>query len=235
VEVARDVAGGEMSIAVVIPSKTASNLAVCVAAKVQHEPGCLPLFIIDDGVGTLPDVCDGATVIQGLKSFIYARNCNLGIRAALENQECSGVVLLNDDAILDTPQGFTVLAKFADEHPEVGCVAPSTNITGQPLQWPKHRTPQGWRIVDTVPYVCVFIPRRTFERVGLLDERYCIDYGVEDLDHTTAMTRAGLKVAVVYDVFVDHGSLHSSFRGDPHAPKSFAKNYALYKAKWGIA
>jgi hypothetical protein len=68
----------------------------------------------------------------------------------------------------------------------------------------------------------------------MLDERYKIDYGVEDLDYCEAVNRAGLKVCVYDHVFVDHGSLRSSFRGDPKTPRPFTKNYELYKKKWSI-
>lgn len=244
-----------MNFSVVVPSKTASNLIPCVDAVRKHEPGAR-VIVIDDGLDLSflpkPEWQPPVTAIRGEKPFIFARNVNLGIKRAMRvdpievtthsdegqrfvNVEDTGVVILNDDALLQTPGGFSMLAKFADEHPEVGCVAPATNITGQRLQWPGNRTPEGYRFVETVPYVCVYIPRRTFDRIGLLDERYCEGYGCEDLDHATAMWKSGLKVAVLYDVFVDHGSLRSSFRGDPKTPKSFAKNYELYKRKWGVS
>src|ERR1700693_4765766 len=73
--------------------------------------------------------------------------------------------------------------------------------------------------------------RRWFDRVGLLDERYCLDYGVEDLDYCEACRRAGLKVGVFDHCYVDRRSLASSFRGDPSAPRSFAKNKALFDRK----
>jgi GT2 family glycosyltransferase len=68
--------------------------------------------------------------------------------------------------------------------------------------------------------------------VGYLDERYCLDYGVEDRDYCEAVNRAGLKVGVSDWCYVDHGSLTSSFRGDPKAPRSFARNLELFKQKW---
>ncbi len=249
-----------MSFSIIIPSKTAENLIPCVEALRQHGQ-TERIIVIDDGLDLsaahakslqhcwLCDM-DPTLLVPGVKPFIFARNVNIGINVTREPLDVTrlqdaapryvpgaptDVVLLNDDALLQTPGGFTMLAQFAAEHPEVGCVAPSTNITGQALQWPQHRTPEGWRYVDCVPYVCVYIPRRTLERVGLLDEQYCLDYGVEDRDHIEAMTRAGLKVAVLYDVFVDHGSLRSSFRGDPRMPKSFIQNQALFNRKWGRA
>ena len=70
---------------------------------------------------------------------------------------------------------------------------------------------------------------------GLLDERYCLDYGVEDRDYCEQVRAAGLKVGVHDGCYVDHGSLVSTFRGDPKTPKSFQQNLALFKAKWGLS
>ncbi len=238
-----------MNFSVIIPSKTASNLFECLAAVHANASGT-HCIVVDDGVDWEGRAYFNLTMVPGVKPFIFARNVNIGINATREPLDVTqfqdaerryvpgpptDVILLNDDALLRTPGGFSLLAKFAEEHPEVGCVAPATNVTGQPLQWPRHRTPEGYRFVDTIPYVCVYIPQRTLCMVGLLDERYCLDYGCEDLDHTEAMKRAGLKIAVLYDVYVDHGSLRSSFRGDPRAPKSYQQNYGLFKQKWGIA
>jgi len=67
-----------------------------------------------------------------------------------------------------------------------------------------------------------------------MDERYCIDYGVDDRDMCMAIERAGKQVAVHDGCFVNHSSLKSEFRGGPEAQRSFQQNYALYKAKWGL-
>lgn len=227
-----------MTYPVIILSKTASNLKPCIESIRKCQPDAV-IITVDDGVdwSQIPARAKerGDIVLPGIQPFVFSRNVNTAIEHWRDIEpNWTGILLHNDDAILQTQGGFFKLAEFAEAHPEVGCVAPATNVTGQPLQWPKNRTPEGYRFVDTVPYVCVYIPRRTFDRVGLLDTRYQIDYGVEDRDHTYAMTQAGLEIAVLYDVYVDHGSLVSSFRGDPKTPKSFAQNYALFKAKWGI-
>lgn len=224
-----------MNVAVIIPSKTASNLAACNWARLDMDPDCGWTIVVDDGLEYLPECCDGSSVIPGVKPFIFSRNINRGIEAALNDPygrpKPDGVVLLNDDALLQTPGGFTLLAQAAAENPEYGIIAAVTNVTGQPLQRPQGI---GLREVEHFAFVCVYIPRSTIERVGLLDERYCLDYGVEDRDYCEAVTRAGLKVGVHDGCFVDHESLQSSFRGEPHAPRSFEQNYGLFKAKWGI-
>lgn len=222
-----------MNIVVIIPSKTISNLEPCVLAVHRHEPDAL-IITVDDGIewGRVMDrhpVCNLISVVPGERPFIFARNVNIGIRYAMQHGEGhSGFVLLNDDALLESPGGFSLLTRSAQEHPEYGIIGATTNVTGQPLQY---RQNIGLREVPHIAFVCVYIPRETIERVGLLDERYCIDYGVDDRDYCEAVRRAGLKVGVHDGCFVDHGSLKSSFRGDPKTPKSFAKNYALFRAK----
>lgn len=212
-------------ISVVIPSKTASNLVPCLQAIRRHDPLTRPLAV-DDGVDfeQVPDDID-LVYIDGKKPFIFARNCNLGIEATAPDD----VVLLNDDALLKSPGGFTSLQYLSQHHPEFGVIGAVTNITGQPFQVPLG---VGLREVPHIAFVCVFIPRATIERVGLLDERYCLDYGVEDLDYCEACKRAGLLVGVFDGCFVDHASLRSTFRGDPRNSRSFSQNKALFDAKW---
>ena len=217
-----------MNLSVIIPSRTASNLIPCIEAVRRHEPAAR-IIVVDD----TPDLSlrprvewMPAVTVEGLKPFIYARNCNLGIRTA----SADDVVLLNDDALLESPGGFTAMQRATELHQEYGVIGAVTNVTGQPMQRPQRI---GLRDVPHIAFVCVLIPRRTIDRVGLLDERYCLDYGVEDLDYCEATRRSGLKVGVFDHCYVDHGSLTSSFRGDPRAPRTFAKNKALFDAKWG--
>ena len=214
-------------LSVVIPSKSIGNLRACVAAVRLYDPQ-LPICVVDDGVEWPDPGTEEFHILSGIKPFIYARNCNLGIRAAGNDD----VVLLNDDAQLESAGGFTAMQHAAERHPEYGVIGAVTNVTGQPLQQP-HGI--GLREVPHIAFVCVLIPRRTIDRVGLLDERYCLDYGVEDDDYCEATRRAGLKVGVLDHCYVDHGRLTSSFRGDPSNPPSFARNKALFDAKWGIS
>jgi GT2 family glycosyltransferase len=219
-----------MNLSVIIPSRTAANLIPCVEALRRHEPEAR-IVIVDDSpdlsLHPRPDWMP-AVALEGVKPFIFARNCNLGIRATGSDD----VILLNDDALLETTGGFRAMQRASAGNPEYGVIGAVTNITGQPLQRP-HGI--GLREVPHIAFVCVLIPRRTIDRVGLLDERYCLDYGVEDLDYCEASRRVGLKVGVFDHCYVDHGSLTSSFRGDPSAPRTFAQNKALFDAKWGVA
>jgi hypothetical protein len=78
------------------------------------------------------------------------------------------IVLLNDDALLQTSGGFTLLQKAAAEDPEYGLIAAACNNVGNENQFPKgiglREDPR------MVCFVAVLIPRRTIDLVGLLDE-----------------------------------------------------------------
>lgn len=232
---------------VIIPSRNGANLWRCVEAVRLHEPD-VRIIVVDDGVdwevySTLQHyafVLGKEERIPGVKPFVFARNVNIGIRAAGD----SDVVLLNDDALLESPGGFQLLQNAAANWSDrVGIIGATTNVTGQPLQY-RRTVGAGLRIVPHVAFVCVLIPFRTRNALslysngrgmtdGLLDERYCLDYGCDDADYCEQVTRAGLKVAVHDGCYVDHGRLTSTYRGDPRAAKSFAQNYRLLMEKWG--
>ena len=223
-----------MSYSVIIPSRTASNLVPCVAAVRKHEPTA-EIVLVDDGLNWSETdagfLCCGVdrtfnlTIIDGQKPFVFARNCNLGIRA------CEGdVVLLNDDAILETPFGFHELEEASHAHPEFGVISAVTNVVGNLAQQPKD---EGLREEPrTLAFVCVYIPRRTIALVGLLDERFTA-YGHDDNDYCRRVRAAGLKLAIFDDCYVDHGSLHSTFRGSPRTAGDIRAGQEIYRAKWG--
>ena len=230
---------------VIIPSRNFRNLRACVAAL--HRNGAGRRIVIDDGLaqsGYEADsaeydrgAClDGATIIPGVKPFIFARNINLGIVAAGTDD----VILLNDDALLVTPNGFTLLAETAAAHPECGLMSVVTN--GASLAQLPHPG-SGVRYERVmVAFVCVFIPRSTIDKIGLLDERFGLraeatsgprGYGCDDDDYCWRVRAAGLKLGIFDGCFVDHRSLTSTFRGDPSRPADVLIHEALFQQKWG--
>lgn len=221
-----------MNIAVIIPSRTIDNLLPCVDA-IRASGEDLPVFYVDDGLDfsfamrTTAGRLARTVRVAGEKPFIFARNVNIGIRAAGRRD---GYIVLNDDALLKTPGGFTRMAQDVAAHPEIGLMGVTTNVTGLIEQLPGG-SGTFREVPRTFPFVGVYIPQSTIDRVGYLDERYAIDYGCEDNDYCEAVRRAGLKLAVHDGCFVDHASLVSTFRGSPDTPKSFEKNYALFQAK----
>ena len=206
---------------VVILSKTPANLFPCVAAVREHEPG-MKIVVVDDGLGEIPH---GVRVIGGPKPFIFARNANYGICAADDD-----VILLNDDALLRTPRGFTVMLDELRARPEYGLCGATCNNVGNTNQWPQGK---GFRFEPRmVCFVCVAIPKTTQEKVGLLDERF-VYYGFDDDDYCLRVRTAGLKIGITDNCFVDHSHLTSTFRGHGHC--DMTKNRDIFNEKWGGA
>lgn len=206
-----------MSYSVIIPSKNIDNLTACVKA-IREAGDTARVIAVDDGCGEwgfMPAI--GVTWIQGAKPFVFARNVNLGIRAASPDD----VVLLNDDALLspvtDTVAGgLRHLASVACDR-RYGIVCATTNVTGYPAQmrrrWYDDLTGAfiDSRPVDFAAFVCVYIPRRIIDAVGLLDERFTA-YGGEDVDYCLRVREAGLLVGVTDRCYVDHANLPSTYR-----------------------
>jgi len=226
-----------MSLSVIIPSKTFSNLRACVTALHANEPA-LRLIVVDDGLeasfGYQPrsfeysegSCLDGSTIIPGIKPFVFARNCNLGIKAADDDD----VILLNDDAMLKTTLGFTQLLEVAEDNPTFGVISATTNVAGNRAQY--HRGIGLREEARTVAFICVLIPRVVIDKVGLLDERYTA-YGWDDNDYCRRVREHGLKIGIFDGCFVDHESLRSTFRGHPHTAGDISAGAEIYLRKWG--
>jgi len=229
-------------LSVIIPSRNPLNLTRCIdrIQRCDLESKPARIIVIDDGLdwSVLPGVrrFAGVEFIDGVKPFVYARNCNRGILYAGGDD----VVLLNDDALLGTPCGLTAMQRVIDLDRRFGLAAAVTNNAGNPAQqpWalPGLNAEQRKLIVReeprTVNFICVLIPRRTLLEVGLLDERF-VGYGGDDDDYCLRVRNAGLKIGIFDGCFVDHLSLRSTFRGDPRAPGDYSAMNEIFREKWG--
>jgi len=232
-----------VNLTVIIPSKNIQNLVNCVAAIRRNEP-TLPIIVVNDGIDLARiarfDRCwccenDPIRIIQGVKPFIFARNVNLGIQAAGR----SDVVLLNDDALLEGEGGLSKLQHQALVHPDYGLISSSTNAAAA-----SQLNQFGNRLRSDpvmVAFVCVFIPRSTIDRVGLLDERFGVGaagtgargYGCDDDDYCWRVREIGMKLGIYDGCFVDHLSLKSTFRDDPERPADVVAHELVFAEKWG--
>lgn len=231
------------NLSVIVPSRNAANLVPCIEAVRKHEPD-VRIIVIDDG---LPDrsVIDAIT-IDGEKPFIFARNVNIGIKTAGTDDVC----ILNDDALLETPDGFSRMQKAAQEHPEFGIISATTNLAGNPAQMrikgggiygaairvgalnglrECRKTPGN--SVPVLAFVCVFIARSTIDRIGLLDERFTA-YGSEDSDYCRRAHLAGIKIGIHDGCYVDHSNLKSTFRSMPTNAADLQAGRKIYLDKW---
>jgi len=211
---------------VVILSKDSQNLIACAGAILEKEPEA-KILVVDDGLDSRPND-SSCRFTYGSKPFVYSRNINIGIRCSLEAGG-AGVLLLNDDALLSTPRGFSLLAATCAADPEIGIISATCNNVGNQNQLPQK---VGLRFEPRmVCFVCVYIPNNTIEKVGLLDESF-IGYGFEDDDYCLRVRLSGLKIAIHDGCYVDHASLQSSFRG-PGKRVDMGQNDAIFRVKWG--
>lgn len=214
-----------MAFSVVIPSKNIQNLRVCAREVRAHEPD-VRIIVVDDGLEerySAPPI----QYVPGDKPFIFAHNANIGIRAAGTDD----VILLNDDAILKTPDGFSKLESVSKAHPEYGVIAAVVDSAGNPNQMVQTEKVGLRDEPRMVCFICAYIPRSTINTVGLLDERY-VGYGIEDDDFCFSVREAGLKLGVYDFCYVDHSTLRSSYRSGGHA--DFQPNLKLFIEKWGV-
>lgn len=231
-------------LSVVIPSRNIENLIPCVCQLQRMEPE-LRVIVVDDGLDKrlLPELLESVEIIGGVRPFVFAGNCNLGIKAAGQDD----VILLNDDALLKTKGGFTAMQAAVYLENETrgkpftyGLVSAACNYVGNPNQWKGGNTIMAFYQgpLDAIRpeprmvcFVSVLIPRSTLDLVGLLDENF-IDYGCDDDDFCLRVRRAGLKIGIFDGCEVDHGSLPSTFRPG-NVGGSFHANLERFKQKWG--
>lgn len=220
---------------VIIPTRNLSNLMQCATAVRQNDPN-IRIIVVDDALPAQPD---GAQLeyVQGVKPFIFARNINIGIRAAGD----SDVVLLNDDATLKTPGGFSDLQRAALSNPDFGMVASSCNNVGNVnqnrLAW--DNTYKLREEPRTLCFICVFIPRSVLSLVGYMDERFGgrdengeVIYGFCDDDMSKRIRDAGYKLGIFDGCFVDHFNLPSSFRQE--GPRPLEPGHRQFILKHGV-
>lgn len=215
---------------IIIPSNNIFNLRKCVESILKTHPNFATknIIVVDDGAkaywaGEDPDVA----WVRGKKPFIYARNVNLGINEA----DREDVVILGDDVSIKADNTFDFM-KETSERMSVAAVSASViGDVGNPHQ--RH----DYLIVKESPlqlcFVCVYLPRKWLDTVGLLDEQFD-GYGCEDVDWCFRAQEFGGRFLVDGRaiVFHNHFNMKSAFRSkdDCHEKSRHARR--LLQAKW---
>jgi GT2 family glycosyltransferase len=174
-----------MSYTIIVPSKNHLNMVACLTA-IRDAGDQSDVIIVDDSDEPMPrDIMialaelgnDHLAFVAGKKPFCFGRNCNLGIKA-VDNPK-HDVILLNDDAVLETPNGFAALARAQELNPTYGVLAAAVSgcngfTAPLPDLFTRKEMAQEFlvRPMRMVPFVCVYIPREVIESVGLLDQRF---------------------------------------------------------------
>ena len=175
----------------------------------------------------------------------FARAINHGIAAAGGEY----LVLLNNDTIV-TRGWLTTMLRYVDAHGDVGMVGPATNLAGNEARidvdyasieemeafaerYTREHADEAMAL-NMLGFFCAVIPRRVFDEVGPLDERFGIGM-FEDDDLSLRVRRAGYRLVCIDGAFVHH--FHSAtwrrFSQKEYL-HLFETNRAKFEEKWGI-
>jgi hypothetical protein len=212
-----------MNTAIVTLSRYPDILQGLVDSVAKYEPDAFKILITSGEVpyGVWKEVAPGWKIIKGIEPFIFARNANLGIRIAVDQN----VLLINDDCQLTAPL-LHACEKLLYENPDVGVLSPSIKGgVGNVLQkasYSSHVENVLTYSEQRLAFVCPFLPHTTIEQVGLLDESFT-EYGGDDVDYCDRVRRAALRLAVAHWLVVKHGSGSHSYSASFHRSLSLAK------------
>lgn len=212
---------------IVIPSCTASNLQPCLdALQLQQPGGLLRVMVYDtDDTGGVEQVCEDYRVhrIIGYRPFIFSQAFNVCSWLCSKDD----IILLNDDALLVTWNGFDKLHAASDTWQIVSSSVKGT--VGGAEQEYRPGNGEGVRRVShhTVVFICVHIARTLINEIGLMDDRLT-GYGYDD-DLYCLQTRAAGYLLGVYDkCIVEHGTLPSTYRKPDRMP-SLEPNQRIFE------
>jgi len=172
------------------------NSIVSQPKKVDTE-----IIIIDNGS---EDCCSDRLFIgskfryHGLeKNMGYGVAANIGILISHGRH----VLLVNPD--VELPDGFfDTMTDFLDHSPRIGLLAPSSdNVGGNIGQYPEVNKGRIVEILDGfIPFVCVMIPKKIFQDIGMIDLKYA-----EDVDFSNRLRAKKYRIVVMGDVCIKHG------------------------------
>ena len=157
------------------------------------------------------------------------------------------LVLLNNDTLV-TRGWLSALVRHLERDPGLGMVGASTNEianaarvevgyreAGELEAWARRFTAARRGAAEPIGMLAMFcaaIPRRVWDAVGPLDERFQIGM-FEDDDYARRLAERGLRLAVARDAFVHHWG-RGSFRAlpDEEYRRLYSENSARFEEKW---
>lgn len=253
-EVAED-SGDEPLVSVVVVSYNQWDLTQRCLASIEENSDALRMEIIvvdnqsrDETPARLTDWMnerpDSRLRILNAENRGFACAVNQGLNRATGQF----FVILNNDTIV-SPGWVRGLRRHLQRDPTIGLICPITNNIGNEAQVSLAGTTpsevfrsalayslgkSGQAIALTIAaFFCVMIPRRVWESIGALDERFFPGF-FEDDDYCLRVRAAGWRIACAEDVFVYH-ELSASFdrEGAARRQEIFERNKRLFEDKWG--
>jgi len=226
----------------------------CVESILEADYPDLRIIIVDnassDGSAQRLRVdFPGAALIANGANLGFARGCNVGIRAALEDPGCAYVLLLNNDATLE-PSAIRVGVEAAERDDSVGAVGAKIlrsrsdrriwHAGGRISLWRGAAITRGLAQLDRgqfdhAEYVgfltgaCMLIRRKLLSAAGPLPEEYF--FGVEEWDYSLTATRLGMKLLYEPRMLAYHEGDGSHDNYDPVFVYNYYRNKLIFQEK----
>jgi GT2 family glycosyltransferase len=174
----------------------------------------------------------------------FAAGNNAGARAARGEY----LVFLNNDTYVTSGWMGNMVQHF-ERRPHLGLLNPVTNNIGNEaridvayadMEGMAREASRIGRVhrgdlfeLDVCAFFCAMAPRRVWDDVGELDERFGMGF-FEDDDYSRRTREKGYALGCAEDVFVHH-HLSASFDvlGEQAKRELFERNQRLFEAKWG--
>lgn len=210
---------------VICPSGVDENLHDMIGSLIATHPDILPdqIIVISNGLSKKTRKQFQDVIWQECrKPFIFARNVNDGVRLA---DPRSDIVIVGDDVCFVDDRTIDLLRARSWN---CAAVAPSvTGYCGQPYQC----TGAWEESADWLAFICVYIPRRVWDAVGGLDERF-EGYGYEDADWCIRAADHG-PLRIEHRCRVTHmREERSRWRRDDSWRRCYAANWVRFAEKW---
>jgi GT2 family glycosyltransferase len=211
---------------VVLAYNNYADTRECLQSILKLDYPALTIWLVDNGSqdGTAQLVTlefPTVYVIQTGRNLGVAGGFNTGIVAALE-KGAEYVFILNNDTVVES-NVIRVLVAEAQTHPDYGILMPKIlyykarsriwSIGARYRLFPPAIVMIGRgkedslhynkpRFLEYAPACALLIPRRVFERVGLLDDGYFFFY--EDWDYSLRVRKAGYKIVYIPQACIYH-------------------------------
>ena len=188
--------------------------------------------------------------IRNEENLGFSRGCNVGIRKALVDRNCSYVMLLNNDCILEK-SGVDIAVSEMEACPAIGIVTgkilfnDGTNriwhAGGSINKLTASAKCRGLREVDSGQYgeivdtqwasgAMMIVSRQALERAGLLPEEYF--FGIEEWDYSLTMRDAGFRIRYVPQFVGYHHGDGSHNNHDPKFVYNYYRNKLIFQQKF---
>jgi GT2 family glycosyltransferase len=163
----------------------------------------------------------------------FAKAVNQGLRVS----DAPYVCIQNNDTVM-YQRGYARMIAHLEPDPALGIIGPLTNNANSEQRVPSAAyVGSGYALASgLVAFFCVVIPRNVLETVGPLSEEYGLGYG-EDDDYCIRLRRAGYKLGIALDVYVEHDH-HVTYRaliGDAGIEELGRQGLEVLREKYGAS